>query len=79
MERLILACLAKEAKDRPASAAIVERTLSTMIEPRSWTQDDAQTWWRDHRDDLVRARAARMKSSPSLALPRIQRSATLVA
>jgi serine/threonine-protein kinase len=79
MERLILACLAKDAKDRPPNAAILERALSTMIGPSSWTQDDAQTWWRDHRDDLVRARAARMKSSPSIALPRVQRSATLVA
>ena len=66
-------------EDRPASADVLERAFSAMVEPSSWTQDDARAWWRDHRDDLVRVRAARTTSGRDLIKPRIQRSATLVA
>jgi serine/threonine-protein kinase len=79
MDQLILSCLSKEAKDRPASAEVLERTFSAMTSPSSWTQDDARKWWRDHREDLVRARTARTASSRISAMPRIQRSSTLVA
>ena len=77
MEELILACLAKQAKDRPPSAAALERALDSMTERDAWTQDDARAWWRDHRDALVRLRAARTISSRDSAKPRILRSATL--
>ena len=36
MESLILACLAKQAKDRPASADALERALSAMMVPSTW-------------------------------------------
>ena len=79
MEPLILACLAKDPTDRPRSADALERAFSAMMEPSSWTQDDARAWWGDHRDDLVRVRAARTTSGLGSAKPRIQRSATQVA
>jgi eukaryotic-like serine/threonine-protein kinase len=77
MEELILACLAKSAKDRPPSADALERALASMTEADAWTQDDARAWWRDHRETLVRLRAARTISSRDSAKPRILRSATL--
>jgi eukaryotic-like serine/threonine-protein kinase len=79
MEALILACLAKDAIDRPQSADAVERELSAIIEPGSWTQNDARAWWRDHGDNLARVRAERTTSAPNAEQPRIQRSTTLVA
>jgi hypothetical protein len=79
MDQLILSCLAKEPKDRPPSADVLERAFSTMTDPSSWTQDDARMWWRDHQADLVRVRAARTTSGLGSAKPRILRSSTLVA
>lgn len=44
LEQLVLACLAKNPKDRPPSAAQLSRALSSVgVEP--WTQDDARRWW----------------------------------
>jgi hypothetical protein len=77
MEALIMACLSKTAKDRPAGAHVLERAFSCMAAPSSWTQDDARAWWRDHRASLARLREARMTSSVDSARPRILRSATL--
>ena len=77
MESLILACLAKRAADRPASADALERALSAMMVPNAWTQDDARAWWRDHREALVRLRAGRMTPGLDSVKPRILRSATL--
>jgi hypothetical protein len=74
-----MACLAKEPSDRPQNAEELERALSAMIGPSSWTQDDARAWWRDHEDDLARLRAGRSTTERSGEKPRIVRSTTLVA
>ena len=77
LESLVLACLAKSAKDRPESADALERVLSSVMQVDTWTQDDARAWWQDHREDLVRVRRRRTASGGDSAKPRILRSATL--
>jgi serine/threonine protein kinase len=79
MEDLILTCLAKDPSHRPQNAETLERALSAMVDPSSWTQDDARVWWRDHEDDLARLRAGRSTLERSGEKPRIVRSTTLVA
>jgi eukaryotic-like serine/threonine-protein kinase len=54
LEALILSCLAKDAAERPASAAKLLRALS-LLEIEEWTEDEATAWWSEHREK-VRAR-----------------------
>lgn len=44
LERVILACLAKDRDDRPKHAATVVAMLRACALPE-WTVDDAATWW----------------------------------
>jgi serine/threonine protein kinase len=44
LDRLVLACLAKEPADRPESAAAVARALDA-IEAGCWNEADASAWW----------------------------------
>jgi len=53
LERLVLACLEKEPKDRPPSALALSRSLAA-IEGVSWGEEQATQWWRAN----VPARAA---------------------
>jgi eukaryotic-like serine/threonine-protein kinase len=47
LERLILACLAKQPASRPASAEALERSLEE-IDAEPWSQEDARAWWRSN-------------------------------
>ena len=47
LDRLVLACLAKKAADRPASAAAMSRMLDA-IEVEPWTEEMARIWWEAH-------------------------------
>jgi serine/threonine-protein kinase len=56
LERVIRACLAKRAADRPASAEELGEMLAdlaTTLPP--WTQARAEKWWRTHLPNLHRA------------------------
>jgi eukaryotic-like serine/threonine-protein kinase len=44
VDSVILACLAKEPADRPATALELCRLLESLDIP-PWTQDDARAWW----------------------------------
>jgi len=48
LERLVLACLAKEPADRPRSAAELARSLAA-IEVEPWGDEQAIHWWRVNR------------------------------
>jgi eukaryotic-like serine/threonine-protein kinase len=49
LDQLVLACLAKQPKDRPQSAKELSRQLSEIIGLPSWSQDRAREWWARHR------------------------------
>jgi serine/threonine-protein kinase len=44
LDELVIACLAKDPKDRPQSAADLARALDA-IELTAWGDDDAARWW----------------------------------
>jgi serine/threonine-protein kinase len=46
LERLVLACLAKEPQDRPQSAALLARSLAA-IAGIEWTEEQAEQWWQN--------------------------------
>ena len=47
LDRIILACLAKEPDNRPGSALQLERMLGE-IELQPWSEEEATRWWRTH-------------------------------
>ncbi len=55
LEEVLLACLAKDPKDRPESAEALAAQLLACDVPR-WTQDQARAWWAEHLNDTQRAR-----------------------
>jgi hypothetical protein len=45
LESLLLHCLAKDPKDRPASTKSLEEALASLETGNDWTPKDAEDWW----------------------------------
>ena len=45
LERVILACLAKDRGERPQSADALSRLLEQCRDAATWTETDAEAWW----------------------------------
>ena len=48
LDEVILACLAKQAADRPATAQQLAERLAAVPLEQPWTADRARRWWDDH-------------------------------
>jgi serine/threonine-protein kinase len=48
LEQLLLACLAKDADDRPQSARELQTRLSACGDAGSWDVEQAEQWWADN-------------------------------
>jgi serine/threonine-protein kinase len=70
LERLILACLTKEPSERPASASLIEQTLSEVA-ASDWGQAQAKDWWEGQRSRITQKRnsAAPVRGSETTLVP----------
>jgi len=50
LEAVVMRCLAKDADDRFASMLELRRALRALQLEGQWTQADARSWWREHRE-----------------------------
>jgi serine/threonine-protein kinase len=48
LDRLVMACLAKDPGERPQSARILSSQLADIDVTQRWTAERARTWWAQH-------------------------------
>jgi eukaryotic-like serine/threonine-protein kinase len=51
LDRLVMACLAKDPADRPPTARDLIERLENLDGAETWTRDDARRWWDLHQPD----------------------------
>jgi len=54
LEALVLACLAKDPLDRPASATALAADLDRCVDADGWGDADAEGWWLEHGEEVSR-------------------------
>lgn len=54
LERLVLACLAKNPAERPSALEVWSILVDTGL-PGAWTAEDAFSWWQEHLPHVVNA------------------------
>ena len=64
LEALIMACLSKDPRARPASAEDARRQLAAAVPPDAWTAADARRWWEQHWPAAAHWPATDSKRSP---------------
>jgi serine/threonine-protein kinase len=58
---IVLACLAKDPDDRPASADMLAEALASILTGASWTTQRAHQWWDLHRPAMTPTKPSRSK------------------
>ena len=53
LERVVMACLAKNPDDRPQSAAELQAMLDACTDVAPWSRADADRWWALHRPEAA--------------------------
>jgi serine/threonine-protein kinase len=56
LDAIVLACLAKEPEQRPRTMAEVRARLARVPLETPWTELDAERWWREHGEAVLRQR-----------------------
>ncbi|HET9950415.1 MAG TPA: serine/threonine-protein kinase [Candidatus Eisenbacteria bacterium] len=77
LDRVVLACLAKDPAARPASAADLARWLDAVPVRERWTAERAEAWWEKHLP--AAAPATTLRSETPLATVRVARDSTAMA
>ena len=54
LDRIVLACLAKDPAERPQTARELSRRLQAVEGANAWTEDRARSWWETHLTTSVR-------------------------
>jgi serine/threonine-protein kinase len=67
-EAIVLACLAKEPSDRPATAGHLRARLWADGTLRKWNTDRARRWWRKHGDEVKKRRTTPDAASHTIAI-----------
>jgi serine/threonine protein kinase len=70
LERIVLACLAKDPADRPPSALELESRLRACSISPPWTVDRAREWWSRYRPPTVRPGASLASTETRVLYPR---------
>jgi eukaryotic-like serine/threonine-protein kinase len=76
LDEIVLACLAKDPKDRPQSAEELQHRLNEVPLDATWNQERGRAWWSVHVPNLVE-RACATCGSANVPMPR-QRPAPVV-
>lgn len=66
LERLVLACLAKQPEHRPASASALRMALDGCADAKSWDPERAEGWWREHTQAVAERRHSLGRTRSSL-------------
>jgi serine/threonine-protein kinase len=53
LDELVLACLAKDPRDRPQTARELSRRLGQLSAAEAWSQERAREWWLTHQADTA--------------------------
>jgi serine/threonine-protein kinase len=64
LERVLLSCLAKDRADRPESAEALSRSFESCRDAKTWTEADAEAWWRTVGASRAEARQAPVAEQP---------------
>jgi serine/threonine-protein kinase len=76
LEALIMACLAKDPSQRPASAAVLGDALRALPRPGDWSTTTARTWWRDYHASIAAEAPAMAEETRSMTIDLLQRAST---
>lgn len=70
LEALIMQCLAKKPEDRPPGADALEQALARCVSAGTWTQADAEQWWRVNAGGIELVPTAAMPEKTLVIAPR---------
>jgi serine/threonine protein kinase len=63
LEALVLACLHKDPRRRPQSAAEIVRTLASISVDPAWSDERAAAWWRERGAAVLESARARRRAT----------------
>jgi eukaryotic-like serine/threonine-protein kinase len=71
LERVVLTCLAKKPEQRPESALALGQALERCRDAHSWSERDAEAWWRGVQAEEPRPAARSSEEAPQRTVVRV--------